>query len=131
MKHPTISAVVEPRGASRLSLSFFNESEEDAYLYRPNACLEGRFDNDVLVVLDAGERVPYIGCYTKRPAPQPDDFFAIAPQSSFRVDVDVALAYKVAPQGRYTVLYQAFHDNPFNENDLWEVTSNTVAIAFE
>ena len=131
MKHPTISAVIEARGAGRLSLSFFNKSEEDAYLYRPNACEDGGFDNEVLVIHDAGERVPYIGRYTKRSAPRPADLFAIAPRSSWSVEVDVATAYKLAHRGRYTVLYQAFHDNPSNENDLWEVTSNTVTLVIE
>jgi hypothetical protein len=128
MKHPKLSAFIERRGAFRVVLSFRNDGAGEAYLYRPNACLEGRIDNDVFTVFQGTTRVAYTGRYVKRPAPRPHDFLAVPPRSASVVEVDLASAYGLVSGVACTVFYEAFHDNPLGTDDLWEVTSNTITL---
>ncbi len=127
MKHPILSALLAPRGACRIALSLRNDGDRAAFLYRPNACLEGRIDNDVFVIFQGTTRVAYTGRYVKRPAPRPQDFVALAPGAVSLVEVDLA-APTVSSPASYTCAYEAFHDNPAEADSLWEVTSNTVVV---
>ena len=128
MKHPTITARLESRGAYRVALALQNHGDREAHLYRPNACQGGKVENDVFVLRDGAVVVPYTGRYAKRPAPRPQDFDAIPPRGTLMIEVDLASAYAIVPGASYTVLYEAFHDNPVDPEQLWLVTSNTVVL---
>lgn len=128
MRHPQIRAAVEAHGGTRITLVFQNPTPTDAFLYRPNACVNGCVENNVFVVHDSASPVAYVGPYAKRPAPRPEDYITMPPGSTRQEEVDLASAYAVLPGGRYVVRYEAFHVSPADPACLWEVSSDDVAV---
>ncbi len=128
MRHPQIEAVLEPRPGYRVALSFHNTTDREAWLYKPNACLGGHVENNVFRVREGDKRVRYTGIYAKRPAPRPEDFIALPAHGVRREEIDLASVYALSTGTRYTVKYEAFHDNPEDPSSLWEVASAEVII---
>jgi hypothetical protein len=128
VKHPQITAKLEHIYGFLVRLTFTNVSDRQAWLYRYNACVGGQVENNVFIIKDGTTRVGYSGRYVKRPAPTPEDFDPLAGHATHVVDVDLVRAYKVAPSVAYTVMYEAYHDDPRVPGNLLLITSPTCVV---
>jgi hypothetical protein len=106
------------------TLTFTNQSDHLAPLFKWNACFGGRIQNDVFTIEFESGRVSYTGKLTKRRAPLKDDFVIVPQGKNVSYTANLTEVYRF-PTGthRYKVRYSA--TNPrFDEAGVDELMSN-------
>jgi hypothetical protein len=125
----TLAVAPSPRGLIA-TVTFKNQSEHPAPLYKWNACFGGRIHNDVFEISIDSHVVPYIGRFVKRGEPKEEDFLTLPRGAHVSFDVELLSAYDF-PAGahRYTIRYSAL--NPYlGRAGFDELNSNSVVFEY-
>jgi hypothetical protein len=98
----TLPAVVRSGDAVPLVFTLENTGASALRVLKWNTPLEGFFGNYLQITGPAGD-IRYEGPMVKRGAPEDEDYIALKPLEKKTVTVDLALPYRIAQPGRYTV----------------------------
>ena len=112
-----LSVVVSGQQATA-TLRFINKTQQDIYLDKINACLDGTIENDVFEISTGDKSIEYIGILAKRKV-KPQDFYRLKPGEEIESKVSIDKVYQF-PAGthEYKIRYYAYHSYPGAEKDL-------------
>ncbi len=117
-----------------VEVSFTNTSAGRIAFLPWNTPLEENFFADMFDITFNGEAMPYEGRMAMRIAPTQADYIVLEAYETVWATLDIASAYKMRWDGRYTICLQAFVLPPEHpligiENAGWgELTSNRIAL---
>lgn len=104
-------------------LDFENTSNQDIFIEKYNACVQGRIENNVFEIRTNGHLLDYNGMLAKRRRPILEDYLVIFPGRNFETEVDLTKAYAF-PKGlrQYSAAYSAVISYPHRDG-IWTLTS--------
>jgi hypothetical protein len=107
-------------------LDFENSSNNDIFIEKFNACIEGQIENNVFEIRTNGQMLDYIGMLAKRRRPILEDYLVIRAGRTFETEVDLTRAYAF-PRGlrEYSAVYSAVISYP-DRDGIWMLTSKPV-----
>ena len=86
-----------------LTVRYTNTTTQTIKLLKWGTALEGRVNDDFLLISGSAGVMPYVGRHYKRAAPVASDYVSIAPGAYKEMSVDISDAYDLALEGRYQV----------------------------
>lgn len=108
-------------------ITFHNPSADPVHLDKLKAGLTEPVEGKLFEVTLDGAPVEYIGPMSKRAAPGPDDYYALAPQDSVRTRAVLSNLYAIRPSPHaYHVRYSTYHGYP-DRAGIWVLMSNEAA----
>jgi hypothetical protein len=107
-------------------LDFENRSNNDIFIEKYNACVEGQIENNVFEIRTNDQMLNYIGMLVKRRRPVLEDYLVIRAGRIFETEVDLTRAYAFSRGLReYSVVYSAVISYP-DRDGIWTLTSKPV-----
>ena len=126
----TLSARAVPGGVEA-HLRFENRGASVGFLYRINACVDGRILNDVFVLTSKGVRMAYTGKLAKRRRPILEDYLELRAGQTAEATVRLDQGYRfLEGPHAYALRYEAIHQYPDND-DYFELVSNEALFTFQ
>jgi hypothetical protein len=110
-------------GEAMARLEFRNNSKQDIFIEKYNACVEGRIENNVFEIRTNGQLLEYMGMLAKRRRPILEDYLVIVSGRNFETEVALTRAYAF-PKGlrQYSAAYSAVISYPYRDG-IWRLTS--------
>ncbi|GAB3901418.1 hypothetical protein GCM10028803_26070 [Larkinella knui] len=116
--------MVQKTGQLWANMTFTNQSAAPVYLNKLDIGMSPRLMNNLFILQQKGQEVPYAGILVKRRPPTQDDFVLLPPGKSVKTTIrlDQSYAFK-SGKNRYSIQYRHYHSSPKDAAVFHEFTS--------
>lgn len=116
--------IAQKTGQLWANLLFTNESSKSVYLNKLDIGMSPKLMNNLFILQQKGQEVPYAGIMVKRRPPTLDDFVVLKPGQRVKTMIRLDQSYAFLPgKNRYSIQYRHYHSSPKDPSVLNEFTS--------
>ena len=126
IKQPIRTEVSISQKAGQLwaNMTYVNQSVEPVYLNKLDIGMSARLMNNLFIIKQKGQEVPYAGILVKRRPPTLDDFVLLQPGQRVKTKIRLDQSYAFKPgKNRYSIQYRHYHGSPKDSSVFHEFTS--------